>query len=95
MNIKKIKVYHLFWIVSAIIVIIGLIQINYPDSTVDINIDDTYLVIANSHLAVLLSVSYFLMGFGYWLIQKILKKPLVKYLTIIHCVILIGSFIFY
>jgi len=96
MNIKKIKVYDLFWITSILILIIGFIyQINDPESILDINIHDTYYVIANYHLTILLFTSYFLMGLGYWLVQKLFKKRLLKSLTIIHTVILIGSFIIY
>ncbi|AWK06929.1 hypothetical protein HYN56_22940 [Flavobacterium crocinum] len=95
MNLQKIKVYHLFWIVSLLIVIIGIVQNNDPNATLDINIHDTYFVIRNMDATIFLSVCYFLIGLGYWLIQKIFKKQLVKFLTITHSIILIGSFIFY
>lgn len=96
MNIKKFKVYDLFWITAILILIIGFIyQINDPESTLDVNIHDTYFVIANYHLTILLFASYFLMGLGYWLVQKLFKKQLLKSLTIIHTVILLGSFIIY
>jgi len=92
MNFQKIKVYHLLWIVALLILIIGLID---PDNTLDINIHDTYFVILNLHVAIALFLFYFLNGLGYWSIQKILKKRLIKPLTIIHTTILIGSFVFY
>ncbi|RKR11754.1 hypothetical protein C8C82_3819 [Flavobacterium sp. 81] len=95
MNIEKIKVYDLFWITAILILIIGFILSTDPESTLDINIHATYFVIANYHLTILLFTSYFLMGLGYWLVQKLLKKQLVKPLTIIHSVILLGSFIIY
>ncbi|PIF30598.1 hypothetical protein CLU81_1036 [Flavobacterium sp. 9] len=96
MNIKKFKVYDLFWITSVLILIIGFIyQINDPKSTLDVNIHDTYLIIANYQLTILLFTFYFLMGLGYWLVQKLLKKQLLKSLTIIHTIIVIGSFIIY
>lgn len=95
MNLQKIKVYHLFWIVSLLIMIIGIVQNNDPNATLDINIHDTYFVIRNMDATIFLFVCYFLIGLGYWLIQKILKKQLVKFLTITHSIILIGSFIFY
>lgn len=66
-----------------------------PDETLDINIHDTYFVIACLHMGVLLFVFYFINGFAYWLVQKVLKKPLFRYLTLIHSVIVIGSYIFY
>ena len=92
MNFQKIKVYHLLWIVALLILIIGLID---PNNTLDINIHDTYFVILNLHVAIALFLFYFLNGLGYWSIQKILKKGLIKPLTIIHTTILIGSFVFY
>lgn len=95
MNLKKIKVYHLFWIVSLLIIIIGALQSRDPNAFLDINIHDTYYVIGNFHCTVLLFICYFLMGTGYWIVQKVIKKRLVKFLTITHSTILIGSFIFY
>ncbi|MFQ6599989.1 cbb3-type cytochrome c oxidase subunit I [Flavobacterium sp. C3NV] len=92
MTIKNIKVYHLFWFVAVISLLTGLFN---PDETLDINIHDTYFVIASIHMAVLLFVFYFINGFAYWLVQKLLKKPLLRYLTLIHSVIVIGSYIFY
>ena len=92
MNLKKIKVYHLFWIVAAIILLIGIV---IPDETLDINIHSTYFVISYRDASFVLFVFYFLSGFGYWLIQKVLKKKLEKWLTITHAFIVIGSFVFY
>ncbi|KRB57998.1 cbb3-type cytochrome c oxidase subunit I [Flavobacterium sp. Root186] len=92
MNLQKIKVYHLFWITAISILLIGIIN---SDSTLDINVHDTYFVIAHFYIALVLFLLFFLMGLGYWFIQKVLKKQLLKYLTAIHTVILIGSFIGY
>lgn len=95
MNLKKIKVYHLFWIVAVLIILIGIIQSRDPNTSLSINIHDTYYVIGNFDCTVFLSVCYFLMGTSYWLLQKVFKKQLVKFLTFIHSAILIGSFVFY
>jgi len=89
---KKVRIYHYFWIVSISILIIGFSR---SEETFDINIHDTYFVIASIHLAYLLSISYLLLGLGYWLVVKILKRNLIKILTIIHSAILLGSFIIY
>ena len=89
---KKIKIHYLFWIVSLIILLIGLYDM---DGTFDINIHDTYYIIPHIYGAVLLSIVYFIYGFGYWLVQEKFKKRLVKILTIIHSVILTGSFLAY
>ncbi|UUW08870.1 cbb3-type cytochrome c oxidase subunit I [Flavobacterium plurextorum] len=96
MNFKKIKVYHLFWIVSLLILIIGFLQNNdNPTSNLDINIHDTYYVVRNFDSTIFLFICYFIMGFGYWLVQKVFKKQLVKSLTILHSLIFIGSFVIY
>ncbi|MEG0850813.1 MAG: cbb3-type cytochrome c oxidase subunit I [Flavobacterium sp.] len=96
MNFKKIKVYHLFWIVSLLILIIGFVQNNdNPTSNLDINIHDTYYVVRNFDSTIFLFICYFIMGFGYWLVQKVFKKQLVKSLTILHSLIFIGSFVIY
>ena len=95
MNLKKIKVYNLFWMVAAIILLIAILKNKGQDSTFDINVHDTYFVIADFYIEVATCLFFFLMGLGYWLIQKVYKKQLIKYLTIIHAAILIGSFILY
>ncbi|WP_333601320.1 hypothetical protein [Flavobacterium sp.] len=96
MNFKRVKVYHYFWIVSVIILIIGFFKNDSTEnSTLDINVHDTYFVMANLDATLILSIGYFLLGFGYWFVQKKLEKSLIKYLTLIHSIILIGGFITY
>ncbi|SFC92535.1 hypothetical protein [Flavobacterium phragmitis] len=95
MNLRKIKVYHLFWFIAILILAIGITQNNNPLATMDINIHDTYFVVRNIESTIFLFLCYFLMGLGYWLIQKVFDKQLVQFLTAIHSVLLIGSFIFY
>ncbi|MFH6934921.1 hypothetical protein [Flavobacterium sp. FlaQc-30] len=96
MNLKKIKVYHIFWIVALLILIIGFIQENdNPTANLDINIYDIYVVTSNFSSTIFLFICYFIMGFGYWLVQQVFKKQLVKSLTILHSLIFIGSFIIY
>jgi heme/copper-type cytochrome/quinol oxidase subunit 1 len=96
MNLKEVKIYHCFCIVSILIVIIGLIKnLSAENDVLDINIHDTYYVISNFDLTLFLSFLYFLNGFGYWIVQKKLKRNLVKSLTYIHSLILIGGFISY
>ena len=89
---KKIKIHYFFWIISLIILLIGFYDM---DGTLDIDVHDTYFVIAHFYVAIILSIVYFIYGFGYWLVQEKFKKRLVKFLTIIHSVILIGSFLTY
>lgn len=89
---KKFKIYYCFWLVSLIILLIGLYDI---DGTLSINVHDTYFVIRNFDVAVILSIVYFIYGFGYWIVQEKFKKRLVKILTLLHSLILIGSFLAY
>ncbi|MEZ0183320.1 hypothetical protein AB9T89_13840 [Flavobacterium oncorhynchi] len=96
MNLNKIKVYHIFWIVALLILIIGFIQNNDdPTANLDINIHDTYYVVRNFDSTIFLFICYFIMGFGYWLVQKVFRKKLVKALTILYSIIFIGSFVIY
>jgi heme/copper-type cytochrome/quinol oxidase subunit 1 len=92
MILKKIKVYHLFLLVASLILIIGLSEL---DSTFDINIHDTYFVVPSIYGTVILSLFYFLTGFIYWFTFEVLRKQLITSLTLIHSVILIGSFVCY
>lgn len=95
MTLKELKVYHYFWFIALLILTIGFLGKNLFDSVFDLNAGDTYYVITHSDLTCLLSFCYFLLGSGYWLVQKVLKKKLINYLTIIHCVILFASFLVY
>jgi heme/copper-type cytochrome/quinol oxidase subunit 1 len=94
-NLRKIKIYSLFWSVALIILIIGLIQTNNEDTTFDINIHDTYFVIAHIYAALFLSLIYYLIGLGYWIVQKVMERKLIRVLTIIHSAIMNGSFLVY
>ena len=92
---KKIKAHHLFLTVSILILLIGMYGFNYPNSGLDINIHDTYFVVSNYHCTIILFTVYFLSGLLYYFFEKLPKKRLIKPLTIIHSIILIGSFIIY
>lgn len=96
MSLKDIKVYYYFWITSMLILIIGAFKNSSTEnSTFDFNVHNTYFVISSLDLALLLSFLYFLNGFGYWFVQKKLKRSLIKSLTFTHSIILIGGFIVY
>ena len=95
MILKKIKIHHLFLIVSILILLIGMYRSTDPNSGLDINIHDTYYVMSNYHCTIILFTVYFLMGLLYWLFEKLPQKQLIKPLTIIHSTIMIGSFIIY
>ena len=95
MILKKIKVYHLFLLISILILLIGFYRNTNPNSILDINVHDTYFVISNYDCTLVLFTTYFLMGILYWLFEKLPQKKLIKPLTMIHSIILIGSFILY
>ena len=78
LNLKKIKIYNLFWLVASIILLIGLIQDHTEDNTFDINVHDTYFVIGHFYVALFLSLGYYLTGLGYWIVQKAMKKKLIR-----------------
>lgn len=92
--IKLNKVYIYFWITSLIIILLGLKDINDSNATFDINVHDTYFVVHHFHGAVMLSLIYFILGFGYWFIKKINGK-LINVLWLIHFIVTIGSFLIY
>lgn len=95
MNVKKLKVYNLFFIVSILILLIGFYRGSDPNSSLDINVYDTYYVMSYYHCTIVLFTLYFLTGLLYWLFEKLPKKQLINPLTIIHSSILIGSFVIY
>lgn len=70
--------------------ILMMIGIFSKDATVDINVHDTYYVIANFHLATLISILFGIIGMGYWLMLKANRK-LSKLLNLIHIIITFGG----
>ncbi len=51
-----------------------LIGILSRDAALDINVHDTYYIIAHLHLAILASILFGIIGFGYWIMQKADRK---------------------
>jgi len=68
----------------------------YSDSTLDINIHDTYIVIAHAHFFNLLVTWFGLCGLGYWILYRY-KVKLINWLTSIHIgfTILLSVIIFF
>lgn len=82
--------YLYLWTVSVISLILAFLN-NSPESTLDINIHDTYYVILYKHLYILLAVLYLVIGLPY-LLPVLLKKKLLAWLTHIH---VWGSILFF
>ncbi len=83
------KPHLVFFLSIPIIMLIGVLN-GY--STLDINIHDTYFVVAHLHLAILISILFGIIGCTYWAIQKANGK-LSKWLNLIHIVLTIGGLV--
>ncbi|WP_291968231.1 hypothetical protein [Maribacter sp.] len=77
-----------FWILIPIILLTGFLK---PDKTFYFNIHDTYYVLGLINLAVLISIIFAIIGFGYWVIIR-LNRRLVYWLTVIHLIITVIGF---
>lgn len=84
--------YLTFWIISLVIFFIGFPYRNQPQEVLDINFDDTYYVISFFQLSLFFGLFYFLIGFGYWLVNR-LRGRLNKTLLFVHTFIMLGSLI--
>ena len=85
------KPYLLFWFTAIYIVITELyVQVKLGGSALDINIHDTYFVIAGMHIAQILFFLFTLLGFVYFSFT-VSKVALVKTLTRIHVIITVSA----
>ena len=82
-----------FWITAIIVIIIGMPTF-FDDSALDINVHDTYFVIARFHLATILTVIFLIIGLLYWGFYK-LNIKLISILTNLHVLFSIGSYFTY
>jgi heme/copper-type cytochrome/quinol oxidase subunit 1 len=80
------KPYKAIW--YSILFLFGLSIIGW-NNTIDIQLHDTYFVIASIHIGILFSIYLGVIGIIYWLIRK---KQLVDWMTVIHVVITISTF---
>ena len=86
---KVTKTPHIvFWILIPIILLTGFLKL---DKTFYFNIHDTYYVLGLINLAVLISIIFAIIGFGYWVIIR-LNRRLVYWLTVIHLIITVIGF---
>lgn len=67
-----------------------LIGILSGEAVLDINVHDTYYVIANLHLAILISIFFGIIGIGYWIMLKADRK-LSKWLNWTHIGLTFGG----
>jgi len=92
MNLKSDKnTYSLFWGVLPIIILFA-IYAHYRDSTISINIHDTYLIINLFHLEILAFISFLLTGIIYFILEK-RKRKLLKILIYTHFILSISSYL--
>ncbi|WP_299365896.1 cbb3-type cytochrome c oxidase subunit I [Winogradskyella sp.] len=85
---KLIEKPHLIFLLAIpIIMLIGILS---GDSVLDINVHDTYFVIAYLHLAILISILFGIIGIGYWIMKKADRK-LSKWLNWIHIGLTFGG----
>lgn len=75
--------YQLFW---ASILVIWLATLLLPAETIDIQVQDTYFVIAYYHGAMFLTVLLTGIGLLYWFFRK---NKLIRWMTIFHVLITI------
>lgn len=81
------KPYLIFLLAIPIIMLIGILR---GDSMLDINVYDTYYVIAYLHLAILISILFGIIGIGYWIMLKSDRK-LSKWLNCTHIGLTFGG----
>ncbi len=70
-----------------------LIGILSGDSVLDINVHDTYYIIAYLHLAIMISILFGIIGIGYWIMTKADRK-LSKWLNWTHIGLTFGGTLF-
>ncbi|MCL6267612.1 hypothetical protein [Flagellimonas myxillae] len=80
------KAHLIFWSFGIILIALQvLFTVVYPDSILDINVHDTYLVIAYAHLYNVLGTWFILCGLGYWIL-KLKGIPIIKWMFWLHLV---------
>ena len=90
------KIHYLFWLVGGIILLAAYRFGNLPapDNLLTVDVYDTYFVVEFFQFALFLSLFYFLLGFGYWLVKRV-NGRLNSVLTYVHALIMFGSVLAY
>jgi heme/copper-type cytochrome/quinol oxidase subunit 1 len=86
MNLIHNKPYNPIWI--AIPPLIGLAILG-SNSGIDLQLDDTYFVIALTHIGIFFSIVLGIIGFLYWLTTN---KKLINWMTGLHVSVTISTF---
>lgn len=81
------KPHLIFLLATPIIMLVGIFS---GESVLDINVHNTYYVIAYLHLATLISIFFGLVGMGYWIMRKMNRK-LSKWLNWAHIGLTFGG----
>lgn len=90
---KAKNAYQFFWAVAIICGFLACINyVSEENTTLDINIHDTYFVIAHMHLYILFTLFYFCSGLIYKVSERL---QLNRTLTTIHTWITVGGFVTY
>ena len=85
---KLIENPHLIFLISIpFLILIGILS---GDAVLDINVHDTYYVIAYLHLAILISILFGIIAIGYWIMLKTDRK-LSKWLNWTHIGLTFGG----
>ncbi|WP_422349197.1 hypothetical protein [Flagellimonas sp.] len=70
MNSIKEKAHLVFWILGILLIALQvLFTVVYPQAILDLNIHDTYIIIACAHLFNVLGTWFILCGVGYWILK--------------------------
>lgn len=86
MNLRLNKPYKTIWWSIPLILGLALIQFN---STMDIQMHDTYFVIPSFQIGILCSIILGIIGFLYWSSRR---KELIHWMTFLHVLITITTF---
>lgn len=85
---KPIEKPHLIFLTAIpIVILMGVLS---KDAVLDINIHDTYYIIEHLFIAILISILFGIMAFGYWIMQKT-NRSLSKWLNAIHVIFTFGG----
>lgn len=81
------KLHYIFWISVPFIILTGLLR---HGISVDINFYDTYYIIDFPLITYVISMVFFIIGLGYWVLLKA-KRTVSKTLMFYHIIITFGG----